>query len=129
LHAREALNAAITASALDCIIAIDEAGEIIAFNPAAEKIFGYKRADAIGRQMSELIVPAALRRQHREGFERYLRTGHTSVLNRHLELQGMRADGSTFPVELTISEVRLPHRRMFTATCATLRRRTRRGWK
>jgi two-component system NtrC family sensor kinase len=115
LHATEALNAAITASALDCIIAIDEAGQIIEFNPAAEETFGYKRADVMGRSMSELIVPPALRRRHAEGFERYLRTGETSVLGRRIELQGMRADGSIFPVELTISEVRLPHRRLFTA--------------
>jgi PAS domain S-box-containing protein len=115
LHATEALNAAITASALDCIIAVDEAGQVIEFNPAAEETFGYKRADVIGRSMSELIVPPALRRRHVEGFERYLRTGQTSVLDRRLELQGMRADGSIFPVELTISEVRLPHRRLFTA--------------
>ncbi len=114
-HANEALNAAITASSLDCIITIDEAGEVIAFNPAAEETFGYKRADVVGRQMSELIVPPALRRQHREGFERYLRTGQTSVLNRRVEIQGMRADGGTFPVELAISEVRMPHRRLFTA--------------
>jgi two-component system NtrC family sensor kinase len=114
-HATEALNAAITASALDCIIAIDEAGLVVEFNPAAEETFGYKRADVIGRSMSELIVPPALRRRHAEGFDRYLRTGRTSVLGRRVELQGMRADGSIFPVELTISEVRLPHRRLFTA--------------
>ena len=115
MHAAEALNAAITASALDCVVAIDEAGQVIEFNPAAEETFGYKRADVMGRSMSELIVPPALRRRHTEGFERYLRTGQTSVLGRRVELQGMRADGSIFPVELTISEVRLPHRRLFTA--------------
>ena len=115
LHASEALNAAITASALDCIIAIDEAGRVIEFNPAAEQTFGYKRADAIGKPISELIVPPALRQRHTEGFQRYLRTGQASMLDRRIEIEGMRADGNTFPVELAISEVRLPHRRLFTA--------------
>jgi two-component system NtrC family sensor kinase len=57
LHTSEALNAAITASALDCIVAIHETGHIIEFNPAAEETFGYRRADAIGRPIAELIVP------------------------------------------------------------------------
>jgi two-component system NtrC family sensor kinase len=115
LHASEVLNAAITASALDCIIAIDEAGLVIEFNPAAEQTFGYTRADAIGRPISELIVPPALRQRHTEGFQRYLRTGTATVLDRRIEIDGMRADGSIFPLELAITEVRLPHRRLFTA--------------
>jgi PAS domain S-box-containing protein len=115
LHASEVLNAAITASALDCIIAIDEAGLVIEFNPAAEQTFGYTRADAIGRPISELIVPPALRQRHTEGFQNYLRTGNANVLDRRIEIDGMRADGSIFPVELAITEVRLPHRRLFTA--------------
>ena len=115
LHASEVLNAAITASALDCIIAIDEAGLVIEFNPAAEQTFGYTRADAIGRPINELIVPPALRQRHTEGFQRYLRTGTATVLDRRIEIDGMRADGSIFPLELAITEVRLPHRRLFTA--------------
>jgi two-component system NtrC family sensor kinase len=115
LHTSEAMNAAITASALDCIIAIDKAGLVIEFNPAAEETFGYKRADAIGRPIAELIVPPALRQRHIEGLARYLRTGQSSVLDRRVEIEGMRADGTTFPVELAITEVSLPHRRLFTA--------------
>jgi PAS domain S-box-containing protein len=115
LHTSEALNAAITASALDCIIAIDEAGHVIEFNPAAEETFGYKRADTIGRSIAELIVPPALRQRHIEGLARYLSTGQSSVLDKRIEIEGMRADGSTFPAELAITEVSLPHRRLFTA--------------
>jgi PAS domain S-box-containing protein len=115
LQASEAIGAAITASALDCIIAIDEAGVVIAFNPAAEQTFGYKRADALGRPIADLIVPPALRQRHTEGFARYLRTGQSTLLDKRIEIEGMCADGSTFPVELTITEVRLPHRRLFTA--------------
>jgi signal transduction histidine kinase len=50
-----------------------------------------------------------------DGFERYMRTGKATVLDQRIEIEGMRADGSTFPVELAISEVKLPHRRLFTA--------------
>jgi PAS domain S-box-containing protein len=115
LQANEAVSTAITASALDCIIAIDDTGIVIEFNPAAEKTFGYRRSEAIGRPIAELIVPPALRRRHIEGLERYLRTGEANVLDKRIEIEGMRADGSTFPVELSIKEVRLPHRRLFTA--------------
>ncbi|HEX3504070.1 MAG TPA: PAS domain S-box protein [Xanthobacteraceae bacterium] len=115
LQANEAVSSAITASALDCIIAIDDAGMVIEFNPAAEKTFGYRRSETIGRPIVDLIVPPALRRRHIEGLERYLRTGEARVLDKRIEIEGMRADGSTFPVELSIKEVRLPHRRLFTA--------------
>jgi PAS domain S-box-containing protein len=115
LQASDAIGTAITASALDCIVAIDEAGLVIEFNPAAEQTFGYKRADALGRPIAELIVPPELRQRHTEGFARYTRTGKSTVLDKRIEIEGMRADGKTFPVELAITEVKLPHRRLFTA--------------
>jgi PAS domain S-box-containing protein len=115
LQANEAVSTAITASALDCIIAIDDAGIVIEFNPAAEMTFGYRRSEAIGRPIVDLIIPPALRRRHIEGLDRYLKTGEARVLDKRIEIEGMRADGSTFPVELSIKEVRLPHRRLFTA--------------
>jgi two-component system NtrC family sensor kinase len=115
LQANEAVSSAITASALDCIIAIDESGIVIEFNPAAEKTFGYRRSEALGRPIADLIVPPALRARHVEGLARYLRTGEANVLNKRIEIEGMRADGSIFPVELSIKEVRLPQHRLFTA--------------
>jgi two-component system NtrC family sensor kinase len=115
VQAGEAIGAAITASALDCIIAIDESGLVIEFNPAAEQTFGYKRVEALGRPIADLIVPPDLRQRHTEGFARYIRTGQSNVLDKRIEIEGMRADGSTFPVELAITEVRLPNRRLFTA--------------
>ena len=113
--ASETLNAAIIASALDCVIAIDEAGRVVEFNPAAEQTFGYRRADAIGRPIGELIVPPALRRPHADGFARYLRDGGARLIGRRIEIEAMRAGGGVFPVELTITEVNLPERRLFTA--------------
>jgi len=115
LTASEALNAAIIASALDCVIATDEAGLVVEFNPAAEQTFGYRRADVIGQAIGDLIVPPSLRQRHTDGFAHYLRTGEAHVLGRRIEIEGMRSGGETFPVELTITEVRLPERRLFTA--------------
>jgi PAS domain S-box-containing protein len=113
--ASEALNTAIIASALDCVIAIDEAGEVVEFNPAAEQTFGHRRADVLGRKIGELIVPPDLRQRHAEGFARYLAGGVSHIIGRRIEIEAVRANGENFPVELTITEVRLPERRLFTA--------------
>jgi PAS domain S-box-containing protein len=113
--ASEALNAAIIAAALDCVIAIDEAGNVVEFNPAAEATFGYSRAEALGRPIAELVVPPSLHQRHTEGFSRYIKGGEPRILGRRIEIEGMRANGEVFPVELTITEVRLPERRIFTA--------------
>jgi two-component system NtrC family sensor kinase len=113
--ASETLNAAIIAAALDCIIAIDEAGNIVEFNPAAEVTFGYRRAEALGRPVAELVVPPSLRQRHAEGFGRYIKGGEPRILGRRIDIAAMRANGEVFPIELTITEVRLPERRIFTA--------------
>lgn len=91
-------------AALDCIIAMDSGGRIREFNPAAERCFGYRRAEVLGRPLAELIVPPRLRQAHQRGMERYLMGGDSRMLGRRVELTAMRADGSEFPVELTIAE-------------------------
>jgi two-component system NtrC family sensor kinase len=113
--ASEALNTAIVASALDCVIAIDEAGKVVEFNPAAEETFGYRRPDVLGRDIGELVVPPHLRERHAAGFARYLARGDSHIIGRRIEIEGSRANGDIFPVELTVTEVRLPDRRLFTA--------------
>jgi PAS domain S-box-containing protein len=105
---------AILEAALDCVITVDERGRVLEFNPAAERTFGYRRVDAVGREMAELIIPPALRARHREGFSRLLETGEPRIVDRRLELIGMRADGSEFPVELTVTRIDLPGPPMFT---------------
>ncbi|HYF53504.1 MAG TPA: PAS domain S-box protein, partial [Salinarimonas sp.] len=115
LRRSEALNAAVVSSALDCIIVIDEAGCVLEFNPAAETTFGLSRADVLGKPIGDFIVPHHLRDRHAAGFERYIRTGERHVIGRRIEIEGLRADGTIFPVELTITEVKLPDRRLFTA--------------
>ena len=98
-------NATIVDLALDAIISIDHEGRIVEFNPAAERMFGYPRADVMGRPMADLIIPPHLRAAHFAGLHRYLATGESRVLGRRLELEAMRADGSLFPVELAIMRI------------------------
>jgi PAS domain S-box-containing protein len=103
--ARTPYSAVVSAS-LDPVITMDDQGRVIEFNPAAERVFGYRRADVVGREMAELVIPPRLRDAHRRGLARYLATGQGPVLGQRLELTAMRADGREFPVELAI--VRLP---------------------
>jgi diguanylate cyclase (GGDEF)-like protein/PAS domain S-box-containing protein len=104
----EAEKSAIIGSALDCIITVDHLGRIVEFNPAAETTFGYSRSEAIGAPMVDLIIPPGLRGRHQVGFARYLETGEEHILGRRLEMSAMRADGSEFPVELTVTSIEVP---------------------
>jgi len=104
---REAQKSAILTAALDCIISIDHEGKIREFNPAAENTFGYKRSEVLGRDMSEIIIPPRLRERHKKGLARLLTTGEGPIIDTRLELVGMRRDGSEFPVELTITRLKI----------------------
>jgi PAS domain S-box-containing protein len=112
--ASEARTRAILEAALECIVTMDDRGCVVEFNPAAERTFGYSRDNIIGREMAELIVPPRLRDRHRQGLQRYLDTGNAVVLNRRIEIIGMRSDGSEFPVELAITRIPLPGSPIFT---------------
>ena len=107
-------EAAILYASLDAVITIDSQGRILEFNPAAQKIFGYDRADALGREMSQLIIPPALREQHQAGLAKYLATGDGPVLGKRIEMTGMRANGTEFPVELTITAITGGEQTIFT---------------
>lgn len=111
----EAIKSAVVDSALDCVVVIDEEACVVSFNPMAEQTFGYTKAEAIGRPITELIIPPHLRDQHTAGMARYLKTGQAAVLGRRVEVDAMRADGSIFPVELAITEVKTAGTRLFTA--------------
>jgi sigma-B regulation protein RsbU (phosphoserine phosphatase) len=105
LAATEELSASIVSAALECIITMGHDGRVIDFNPAAQEVFGYRREDAVGQPLSELIIPPEYRELHRAALARFIATEEPTILNRRLELTGMRADGSTFPVELTVTRV------------------------
>lgn len=105
LRQSEARKDAVLKCALDAIVTIDQEGNFVEFNPAAEKIFGYVRADVIGRPMAELIIPPRMRERHHAGLAHYLATGEGPVLNRQIEVPALRADGTEFPAELAIIPV------------------------
>jgi PAS domain S-box-containing protein len=105
LRRSEARKAAILDSALDCILTIDHEGLITEFNLAAERSFGYRRDEVVGKELADVIIPPSLRTQHRRGFARYLATGDARVLGRRVEMTAVRADGSEFPVELAITRI------------------------
>ena len=122
----EARKAAMLEASLDCIVSMDHRGRVVEFNAAAEQTFGYSAEEAVGREMAELIIPPALRESHRGGLRRYLETGEANVLGRRLEITGMRADGSEFPVELTITRIELDGPPLFTGFIRDISARKRR---
>ena len=106
-------------------MSIDHEGRIIEFNPAAERLFGYRREDVMGRQMAELIIPPHLRAAHYAGLRRYLETGEARLLGQRLELEAMHADGTLIPVELAIVRIPLPGLPRFTSYVRDLREQRR----
>ena len=99
------LYKAILDAAMDAFITIDHLGQILEWNISAELMFGYRADEAIGRDLGELIVPGTIRHLHRAGLHRLAGGGPASILDRRVEVIGQRADGTEFPVELTITRV------------------------
>jgi PAS domain S-box-containing protein len=116
---------AILESALDCVITMDHQGRVVEFNPAAEKTFGYRRDEAIGQLLSDLIIPPSLRERHQKGLSRYLATGEAPVLGKRLELSAVRRDSSEFPVELAITRIGSQMPPMFTGFIRDITERKR----
>jgi PAS domain S-box-containing protein len=111
----EALNRAILESALDCIITMDASGRVCEFNTAAERVFGFSRAEAVGKELAELIIPLRMREQHRKGLAHYLKTGEGPLLGKRIEIAALRRDGSEIFVELAIAPYRIEGSPVFTA--------------
>src|SRR5258706_8573082 len=111
----EARKAAIFDSALDSIISVNHAGEIIEFNPQAERTFLYNRDQVLGRLMVELIIPPDLRETHQQAFENHLARGNGSMPGKRIELTAMRSDGSEFPIELSLTSINTTAGPIFTA--------------
>jgi PAS domain S-box-containing protein len=105
LRRSEARKSVILETALDAVVTLDDQGKIIEWNPAAEKVFGYSRELALGRTFSELMTPAANEELARKGLARYLQSGRGRLLGQRLELMALRANGASFPVELTITHI------------------------
>ncbi|PWU13082.1 MAG: histidine kinase [Verrucomicrobia bacterium] len=115
---------AILDTAVEGIITIDERGIIESFNAAAETIFGYPATEIIGRNVSALM-PSPDRERHDGYLANYMRTGHARIIGIGREVVGRRKDGSLFPMDLSVSEVRLDDRRLFTGFVRDITERKR----
>ncbi len=106
LHRAEQRTRAIIDTATDGFVAADEEGRVIAFNPRAEEMSGYRREEVLGRRVSETLVPERLRTALDDELRRFVDTGRSDLLNRPVELVGSHRDGREFPLELTITPMR-----------------------
>jgi PAS domain S-box-containing protein len=105
---------AIISSSLDAVVVVNRSGRIIEFNGAAEQIFGHSRTEAIGRDMARLIIPETLRAAHERGMRRYLLGGEPRVLGQGIvQLEALRKDGSTFPVDISLARGSSPRGEIF----------------
>jgi diguanylate cyclase (GGDEF)-like protein/PAS domain S-box-containing protein len=116
LRSTQARHSAVLDAAFDAIVTMDHDGRIVDFNGAAESMFGYRRDEAVGRLVSELLVPPRLREAHEQGLRRHLDTGEATVLGRPVQLSALRTDGSEFDAEIIINRIELPEGPLFTAS-------------
>ena len=103
-------------SATDAIITISPRGIVESFNAAAETIFAYEANEIIGKNI-KMLMPAPYQQEHDGYLSNYLETGLRSVIGIGREVVGKRKDGSTFPMDLAVSEVELEEGRLFTGDC------------
>jgi PAS domain S-box-containing protein len=120
----EARMRAIFETAVDGIVIIDERGIIERVNPAAERLFGYSNAEMAGQNVS-LLMPEPYRSAHDGYLAHYLDTGEKRIIGKGREVQGRRKDGSVFPLELAVAEMRVGQRRMFTGIVRDITERKR----
>jgi two-component system sensor kinase FixL len=111
--AREAHLASILETVPDAMIVIDECGTIRSFSSAAERQFGYSAAELVGKNVN-VLMPSPYRENHDGYIERYLRTGERRIIGIGRLVVGERKDGSTFPMELAVGEMRSGDRHFFT---------------
>src|SRR5262249_21904416 len=114
LRLSEATKTAILETALDCIVTIDSRGLVVDWNPAAARTFGYPAAEAVGREMAELIIPATLQPKHRQGLARAVSSGHDLLNGKRIEITARRKNGEEFPVELAITRISVGPAPLFT---------------
>ena len=115
---------AIVDTAVDAIVVIDEVGRVEAFNPAAERLFGYSAGEMIGRNIN-ILMPEPYHGEHDDYLRRYRDTGERRIIGIGREVSGQRRDGATFPLELSIAEWRDGDKRFFTGVMRDVTARKR----
>jgi len=108
-------NRAIVDTALDGVITIDSTGIVTDWNAQATTIFGWSREEALGRALSETIIPERDRQAHEHGIREFLRTGAGAILNRRIEIVAQHRDGRELPVELAVSPAKIGDAYIFSA--------------
>lgn len=125
---REGLLETILDSSIDAIITINEESKVIEWNKAAELMFGYGKKEAVGQDVTKLIIPVNYRAQHRVGIKRWLSNRSASkVLNQRLELPAIVRSGQEIPVELTVVASETTKGAIFTATVRNITERKRKS--
>jgi len=112
-HRREALLRSVLDTVPDALIVIDDQARIQSFSTAAERLFGFTAAEVLNRNVS-LLMPPPYRDEHDGYLARYLTTGERRIIGIGRVVIGLRKDGTTFPMELTVGAVTLPGERLFT---------------
>jgi len=113
LQESEARMRAVVDTAVDAIVTIDEVGLIERINPAAKRLFGYREDEVAGKNVS-MLMPSPYREMHDTFLSRYRDTGEKKIIGIGREVIGLRKDGSVFPMDLSVAEMRFGERRMFT---------------
>lgn len=116
LETTEALKSAIVDHALAALVSTDAEGCIVEFNPAAEAMFGQRRADVIGRPVGEMIIPPRHRAAHDAGMRRVSGGGAARIMGRRVEMSALRADGREFPVEMVLWRTEVAGAAYYTAS-------------
>ncbi len=111
----EDILATIINTAPDGVVQMNSAGIITRWNAQAEKIFGWPRVEAIGRMLYETIIPPSHREAHTRGIKHFLATGEGPVLNKRIEIIGLHRDGYEFPIELSITPLKVAGKYEFNA--------------
>lgn len=122
LEESEARSRSILEVSPDAIITIDESGKILAVNPAAQSLFGYRPQQLIGRNV-RVLIPEPHRSRHDGYISRYIKTGDARVIGTGREVIALRKNGEEFPVALSIAELKVQGRRMFTGSVRDISRR------
>lgn len=120
----EARLRAVFDTAVDAIVTIDERGGIERFNPAAVRLFGYAEDEVLGRNVS-MLMPSPYREMHDGYLGHYLHTGEKKIIGIGREVVGLRKDGTVFPMDLAVAEMRVGDRRMFTGMVRDITERKR----
>jgi len=125
LQHSEGRTQAILDNALDAIVTIDEQSNIVDWNPQAEIVFGWSSEEAIGKTLFDTVIPSGNHDGHRKGLQHFLATGEAPIFNKRIEVQAVDKTGRQFPVELSVSPLRLGESQVFSAFIRDITSRVR----